>query len=151
MSYTVYVSDVIDASVEEVWHVMRDFDDMPSYHPEIMESSIEGGRPSDQVGCTRHLILREGFVREQLTCLDDLNFAFAYKIVEGSIPVRGYEAGVRLRRITEGDRAFCEWWANFEVIDPEPDALIALIRDNIFRAGFHAVAAKLSGVNRSAG
>ena len=96
MPNTVYISDVIDAPIEKVWEIMRDYNDMPSYHPGIKNSVIEGDRPSDQVGCVRRLTLGEGFVREVLLCMDDRNYVFTYEIIEGTLPVRGYVAGVRL-------------------------------------------------------
>jgi uncharacterized membrane protein len=148
MPNTVYVSHVIDAPIEQVWAVMRDFNDMPSYHPGIQNSVVENGRPSDQVGCVRRLTLEEGFVREVLLCLDDRNYAFSYEIIEGTLPVRGYVAGVGLRRITQGNRTFAEWWADFEVIGADRDAVIARIGNNVFAAGFSAVASKLASRDR---
>jgi hypothetical protein len=123
---------------------MRGFNDMPSYHPGIQGSLIEDGMPADQVGCVRRLTLGEGFVRERLLCMDDLNYVFTYEIIEGTFPVRGYVAGVRLHRITEGNRTFAEWWADFEVVGADRGAMIAQIGDNVFAAGFRGVAAKLA-------
>ena len=145
MPNTVYVSHVIDASIEKVWGIMRDFNDMPSYHPGIKKSVVEGNQPSDQVGCVRRLTLAEGFVRERLLCLDDRNFVFTYEIIEGTLPVRGYVAGVRLHRVTHGNRTFAEWWADFEVVGADRDAMISQIANNVFAAGFTAVASKLAG------
>ena len=144
MANTVYISEVIDAPIEKVWSVMRDFNDMPSYHPAIRKSIIEGEGPSDRVGCVRRLTLVEGFVRERLLCMDDGNYAFTYEIIEGTLPVRGYVAGVRLHRVTEGNRTFAEWWADFEIVGADHDAVVAQIGDNVFAAGFRAVAAKLA-------
>ena len=144
MPNTVYVSDVIDAPIDKVWSVMRDFNDMPSYHPAIRKSIIEGDGPSDRVGCVRRLTLGEGFVRERLLCMDDGNYSFVYEIIEGTLPVRGYVAGVRLHRITQGDRTFAEWWADFEVVGADRDAMVAQIGKNVFAAGFRGVAAKLA-------
>ena len=143
MPNTVYISQVIDASIEKVWDLMRDFNGMPSYHPGIKESVIEGDGPSGQVGCVRRLTLAEGFVRERLLCLDDRNYAFTYEIIEGTLPVRGYVAGVRLHPVTEGHRTFAEWWADFEVIGADRETMIAHIGNNVFAAGFDAVASKL--------
>jgi hypothetical protein len=144
MANTVYISDVINAPIEKVWSVMRDYNDMPSYHPGISKSIIEGGGPSDRVGCVRRLTLGDGFVRERLLCMDDRNYAFSYAIIEGTLPVRGYVAGVRLRRVTVGNRTFAEWWADFEVVGADRDAMFAEIGDNVFAAGFRGVAAKLA-------
>jgi hypothetical protein len=144
MANTVYISDVIDAPIEKVWGIMRDFNDMPSYHPGIKKSAIESGCASDQVGCVRHLTLGEGFVRERLLCLDDRNYLFTYEITEGTLPVRDYVAGVRLRRVTEGNRTFAEWWADFEVVGADRDAMISQIGNNVFAVGFKAVATNLA-------
>lgn len=143
MPKTVYISHVIDAAIERVWAIMRDFNDMPSYHPGIKKSIIEGEGPSDRVGCVRRLTLGEGFVRERLLCLDDENYVFTYEIIEGTLPVRDYVAGVRLLRVTDGNRTFAEWWADFEVVGVDRDAMIAQIGNNVFAAGFRSVAAKL--------
>ena len=143
MPNTVYISDVIEAPIEKVWEIMRDYNDMPSYHPAIKESVIENDRPSDQVGCVRRLTLGEGFVREVLLCLDDRDYLFTYEIIEGTLPVRGYVAGVRLHRVTEGNRTFAEWWADFEVVGADLDAIVAQIGNNVFAAGFKGVASKL--------
>jgi len=144
MSNTIYISAVIDAPIEAVWGIMRDFNGMPAYHPGIKHSLIEDGRPSYQIGCVRRLTLGEGFVREVLLCMDDRNCVFTYEIIEGTLPVRGYVAGVRLHRVTQGNRTFAEWWADFEVVGAERDAVIAQIGKDVFAAGFTAVAAKLS-------
>jgi len=144
MANTVYISDVIDAPIERVWGIMRDFNDMPSYHPGIRNSIIEGEDRSDRVGCVRRLTLVEGFVRERLLCMDDRGYAFTYEIIEGTLPVRGYVAGVRLHRVTEGNRTFAEWWADFEVVGADHDDVVAQIGNNVFAAGFRAVAAKLT-------
>lgn len=148
MPNTVYISDVIDAPIEKVWEVMRDYNDMPSYHSGIKGSVIENGLPSDQVGCVRRLTLGDGYVREVLLCLDDKNCVFTYEIIEGTLPVRGYVAGVRLHRITEGNRTFGEWWADFEVVGADRDAMIAQIGNNVFAAGFKGVASKLGAAHR---
>lgn len=143
MANTVYVSDVIDAPIEKVWGIMRDYNGMPSYHPGIKESIVEDGQSSDQVGCVRRLTLADGFVRERLLCLDDREYVFTYEIIEGTLPVRGYVAGVRLHRVTEGNRTFGEWWADFEVVGADRETIVAQIGNNVFAVGFKAVAAKL--------
>jgi hypothetical protein len=110
----------------------------------IKNSVIENEWPSDRIGCVRRLTLAEGYVREVLLCLDDRNYVFTYEIIEGTLPVRGYVAGVRLHRITDGNRTFAEWWADFEVVGADRDAMIAQIGNNVFAAGFRAVAEKIT-------
>ncbi|MFM0721517.1 SRPBCC family protein [Paraburkholderia strydomiana] len=146
MSNTVYISDVINAPIEAVWSIMRDFNGMPSYHPGIIRSEMEAGAQGDSIGGVRRLTLGpDAYVREQLLMLDDLAYAFSYKIIEGTLPVRDYVAGVRLSRVTAGSRTFAEWWADFEVTGgADRVQWIEQIGNNVFGAGFAAVAARLS-------
>ena len=52
MPNTLYISAVIDAPVEQVWGIMRDYNGMPAYHPGIKKSVIEDGR-SERPGWLR--------------------------------------------------------------------------------------------------
>jgi hypothetical protein len=46
----VYVSSIIDASADDVWARIRDFNALPQWHPDIADSRIENGEPVDKVG-----------------------------------------------------------------------------------------------------
>jgi hypothetical protein len=146
MPNTIYISDVINAPIEAVWSIMRDFNGMPAYHPGIIKSEMEAGARGDTIGGVRRLTLGpDAYVREQLLMLDDFAYAFTYKIIEGTLPVRDYVAGVRLSRVTAGSRTFAEWWADFEMTgDADRAHWIEQIGKNVFGAGFTGVAAKLS-------
>ena len=62
-----HASSVIDAPIEQVWNRIRDFNGVPNWHPGVATSKIEGGQPSDQVGCVRVLTLQDGApIRERL-------------------------------------------------------------------------------------
>ena len=50
-------SIILDAPVEAVWDVIRDFNGHDHWHPAVAESHIERGRPSDMVGCVRNFRL----------------------------------------------------------------------------------------------
>ena len=77
-----HASSVINAPIEQVWNRIRDFDGMPKWHPGIAQSKIEGGKPSDQVGCVRVLTLQDGAsIREQLLEMSDLGHHYSYTIL----------------------------------------------------------------------
>jgi uncharacterized protein YndB with AHSA1/START domain len=50
-------STVIDAPVEAVWAVLRDFNGHDQWHPAVADSHIERGQSSDRVGCVRRFHL----------------------------------------------------------------------------------------------
>ena len=65
----VTVSSVIDAPVEDVWRVIRDFNGLPSWHPRMVESHIEDGLAADQVGCVRNFKLVSGATLRSLSTI----------------------------------------------------------------------------------
>jgi len=141
-----YRSGVINAPIEKVWAAIRDFNGLPSWHPAIATSEIEGGRAGDAVGAVRsfHLSSDGGHLREQLLALSDLDHTFTYSILVSPMPLSNYVATVRLTRVTVGNRTFIEWWADFDVTSGPEEAMVAQIGDGVFVAGFDALEKKLA-------
>lgn len=141
----VYRSAVINAPVDRVWATIRDFNALPSWHPAIARSEIEGGRASEAIGCVRSFSLQDGgHLREQLLALSDVDHSFTYSILVAPMPVRNYVATCRLTPVTVGNRTFAEWWADFEVTSGTEEAMFALIGDGVFVGGFEALQKKLA-------
>jgi uncharacterized protein YndB with AHSA1/START domain len=136
----VYVSSVIDAPAAKVWERIRDFNGLPRWHPRIRDSRIENGEPADRVGCVRDFHLQNGDrIRERLLGLSDYDMFCTYSILESPMPLTDYVATLRLTPVTEGDRTFAEWTAEFECAPAEAEALVAGIGDTVFQAGFSAL------------
>ena len=141
----VFVSSVIQAPADKVWAVVRDFNDMPSWHPLISRSTIEGGRPSDSIGCIRVLTLTDGVqVREQLLSLSDFDYSFSYAILESGLDVSNYVAGLKLTPITDGNHTFVEWTAEFETTPGSEPEMADQIGNGVFQAGFDALKKQLT-------
>ena len=136
----VYTSSVVNGPAAKVWERVRDFNALPRWHPAIRESRIENGEPSDKVGCVRDFTLQNGDrIREKLLGLSDYDMFCTYAILESPMPLTNYLATLRLTPITDGDRTFAEWTAEFDCA-PEAEAdLVAGIGRNVFQAGFDAL------------
>lgn len=133
-------STVVDASIEAVWHLLRDFNGHDRWHPIVAESAIEDGRRADEIGCVRRFRLAEGgWLREQLLKLSDRDHTFTYCILEAPIPLYDYVATVRLKPITDANRTFWEWTSSFETPPGEEASLAALVGEQVYEAGFDAV------------
>jgi hypothetical protein len=142
----VYTSSVIDAPVADVWARVRDFNAMPRWHPLIAESRIESSLPSDKVGCVRNFRLRDGgLIREQLLALSDYDYTFTYSILESPMGVDGYVATLKLTPVTDGDRTFGEWTAQFDCERGRERELAELIGRQVFQGGFDALARHFAG------
>lgn len=136
----VFVSSVINAPAEKVWERVRDFNGLPKWHPRIRDSRIEDALPSDKVGCIRNFHLQNGdVIREQLLGLSDYDMFCTYSILESPMPLEDYIATLRLTPISDGDRCFIEWTAEFSC-DPSDEAdLVGSIGGNVFQGGFDAL------------
>ncbi|MGD8430796.1 MAG: SRPBCC family protein, partial [Ectothiorhodospiraceae bacterium] len=139
-------STVIDAPPEAVWRVLRDFNSHRDWHPAIAESVIEGGRRGDQVGCVRRFRLRDGGeLREQLLALSDLDRRLVYCILDAPLPLYGYVAQLRLKRITDTGGTFWEWQSDFETPEGREAELAGIVGGDIYEAGFEALRRRLTG------
>ena len=138
----VYTSSVIDAAAEAVWALIRDFNGLPKWHPGIADSRIEGNWPSDRVGCIRNFRLKDGGnIREQLLALSDFDLQCVYSILESPMGVENYVATMKLTPVTDGNRTFAEWSAEFDVSPARERRLAEDIGQGVFQVGFNALKA----------
>ncbi|TJV06808.1 MAG: hypothetical protein E5Y12_03270 [Mesorhizobium sp.] len=133
-------STIIDAPVDEVWAILRDFNGHDRWHPAIAFSEIEGGEPVDAVGSVRHFRLNDGGeLREQLLALSDRDRRLSYCLLEAPLPLMGYVASLRLKPVTDGNATFWEWNSEFHPPAHRRDELVKLVTEGIYQAGFTAV------------
>ena len=137
----VYVSSIIDAPLEKVWEVLRDFNGLPHWHPFVEASRIENDLPADAIGCVRNFQLTDSgeTIREQLLALSDVDHCCTYSILDGPLPVSNYVATIRLRTITMTGQTFGEWRSRFNTPSGEEDAAVALVK-SIYEDGFASIA-----------
>ncbi|TIU45593.1 MAG: hypothetical protein E5W19_29900 [Mesorhizobium sp.] len=137
-------STIIDAPIDEVWAILRDFNGHDRWHPAIAFSEIEGSEPVDAVGSVRHFRLNDGGeLREQLLALSDKDRRLSYCLLEAPLPLMGYVASLRLKPVTDGDATFWEWRSEFNPPAHRRDELVKLVTEGIYQAGFAAVRALL--------
>jgi hypothetical protein len=142
----VYVSGVVDVPVDRFWAYARDFNGHGEWHPIIAQSDVEHGWPSDRVGCVRNFTLTGGGrLREQLLSFSDLERSFTYNILESPLPIENYVATFRCKPVTEGNKTFVEWMAEFDVAPKDEAAIKEQVGRNTFAAGIEALARKLGG------
>ncbi len=139
-----YASRIIDAPVEAVWDVVRDFNALPAWIPAVSRSTIEEGLAPDVVGCIRSFYIGEQHVRERLLMLDDSRYRFAYDFETPAFPVANYVANFELIPLTDGDRTFAQWSATFDEAPEDAGKYAAIVSRDVFAAGLGS----LSGIAR---
>src|SRR5215207_455772 len=130
-------STIIDAPIERVWAVLRDFNSHDQWHEVVEASRIEGGERSDQVGCVRSFTLRDGNrIREQLLTLSDREHRSTYCIVEATVPLQRYVATITLKPVTEGNRTFWHWESSFATPLGRERELRDMVAQGVYEACF---------------
>lgn len=137
-------STVIDAPVEAVWDVLRDFNGHDRWHPIVADSVVEKGWTSDRIGCVRRFHLADGTeLRELLLTLSDADMAFSYCLLDTPVPLLNYVAHVRLSPVTDGDRTFWHWESRFDTPPGREAELQRMVAENVYQGGFDAIRAHM--------
>ena len=143
-------SAIIDAPIDRVWAVLRDFSSHDAWHPAVADSTIENGDRSDQVGCVRNFHLRNGaHIREQLLALSDEEHVSTYCILDATVPFRRYVATVTLKRVTDGERTFWHWQSTFETPPGREQEFADMVGRGVYEAGFEGLRRYLREPQRS--
>src|SRR6185436_7940847 len=130
-------SAVIDAPLERVWAVLRDFNSHSAWHPAVGPSEIEHDEPPDRIGCVRSFTLKDGNqIREQLLALSDREHLSTYCILDATLPMRNYVATVQLKKVTDGDRTFWHWESTFDVPKGREREFQQLVGEGVYEGGF---------------
>src|SRR5215207_6770376 len=109
----VYASSVIDAPADAVWA---------------------------RIGCVRNFRLKDGgVIREQLLTLSDYDYQCSYSILESPMGVDNYVATLKLTPVTDGNRTFAEWWAEFDCAPDRESQLSRDIGQGVFQAAFDSL------------
>jgi NADPH:quinone reductase-like Zn-dependent oxidoreductase len=142
-------SAVIDAPIERVWEILRDFNSHSAWHPAVGPSQIENGEPPDQVGCVRNFFLKDGnHIREQLLALSDRDHISTYCILDATLPMKDYVATLQLKSITDGNRTFWHWESTFGVPRGREREFDGLVGGGVYEGGFSGLRAFLKSENR---
>ena len=137
-------SAIIDAPIERVWAILRDFNSHTAWHPVVAESVIENDEPADQVGCVRNFTLKDGnHIREQLLALSDNDYVSTYCILDATLPMQRYVATVQLKRVTDGDRTFWHWQSTFDTPRGREQEFADLVGKGVYEGGFEGLRAFL--------
>ncbi|MEP0944228.1 MAG: SRPBCC family protein [Rhizobiaceae bacterium] len=137
---TVSRSTVLEAPVEAVWDILRDFNGHDRWHPAIATSVIERRESSDRVGCVRRFKLQDGGeLREKLLTLSDLEQTFSYCLLETPVPLFNYVSHVSLFPVTDGNATYWKWESRFDTPQGREGELAELVGEDIYVAGFEAI------------
>ena len=137
MKMDIIRSAVIEAPVDRVWALLRDFSGWQSWHPSVTRSQMENDFDGDAVGSVRRLGLTDGVeIREQLLCCNDRDTSFTTGILDAPLPLFDYVSTVQLRPVTDGNHTFWHWRTHFRAPDGRCPELEVRIGQELCEGGF---------------
>lgn len=104
-------SIIIDASIEKTWAILKNFDQIASWHPDINSSQGDGKNESDGL---RILALSGGDIVESLDYYSEKDYEYNYRLKTENteaLPVSSHTTSIKL--IAEGDKTLVKWKGRF--------------------------------------
>lgn len=134
-------SVIVHAEPDAVWHKVRDFDGLHTWHPGVVKDEIVVGH-NNEVGAERLLTLRDGSTaRERLLGFDAKHHRYRYKIIESALPVSGYVSVIGIKAAGK-NRSKVTWSGTFRRKDTSAhpaanadDATATKTMEEVYRAG----------------
>ena len=110
-----YYSTVFEQPARDIWRIIRDFNSYPVWVDGAGESRIEDGKSGDTIGAVRNVLYQGRQIRQRLLAQSDAERSQSYEFCEApTLPMTGFQATLRVTPVIDGDRAFVEWWADFD-------------------------------------
>ena len=78
-------------------------------------------------------------IREKLISLSDYDYTCTSAILDSPMDLSDYIATLRLFPVTEGNRCFVEWWAEFDCPQDKAAELAETVGDGMFQSGFDSL------------
>jgi hypothetical protein len=135
-------STVIEAPVDAVWALLKNFNNVAHWHPDVAESRIENGGTGRDLGDVRLIRLHDGTViREKLLAISDEFKAYTYSLMEVPLPIENHISTVSLLAAPD-NRTAITWIAQFTVDDGvDPTTIASRVRTRVMELGFEGLKA----------
>lgn len=134
-------SGIIDASLENLWDLVSDFNNVAQWHPDVTECHLESGS-GQQAGAVRTIRLRNGIsVRERLLAISPQDRFYTYAVIESPLPIREHESTVRFTSLNNSQTEV-KWTAQFMVVEGDPKALADGVKAGVLDLGIEGLRKK---------
>jgi len=121
------------APADQVWNLVKGFNDLPKWHPAFTNSELKG----KGLGSTRTLTLPNGGkIVERLDEFDDGKRRYSYSIEESPLPLASYRSTIEVKPSGKG----CElqWSSEYQTKDAPAMDMDKFLQD-FYQAGFDNV------------
>jgi len=140
-------AEIVDASVDALWRLVSDFNNVARWHPDVVDSRIETGTGTEP-GAVRAIRLRDGTqLKERLLSTSSVDHVYSYSVIEAPLPLRNHRSTVRFDPL-DPTRTRVTWTADFDAVAVDPDELASGVRSSVIVAGISGLRAKVHDAGR---
>jgi len=136
-----YYSIVIESTADEIWAVIRDFNEY-RWAGTIINSWSDNGKAGDIAGAVRVVQSGDDLSKQVLTAHSDADRFYSYAFYDTPVPVQNYQATIRVTPTEESNNAYVEWSATFNCARDEQAHWVRYYTDNMI-AGLNALNERL--------
>jgi len=104
-------SIIINAPIDKVWAIIKHFDNISDWHPDVLSSN---GDSRNESGSERSITLKSGELVEGLDYFSDADHEYNYRLKTENtdvFPVSSYTTAIQL--IAEDDKTKVKWKSRF--------------------------------------
>lgn len=129
---------IISADPEAVWPVIRAFDRIHIWHPEVPtpeligDPSAPGARRVFGAGTDSEMV-------EELISIDDIERILTYRMIDPPFPITDHRAGMHAFPTENGTHV--TWTASFDVSETDAAQVEESMGDGVFQPGLKGLAA----------
>jgi|GEM_PF-437047 len=137
-----YYSMVIESTADEIWTVIRDFNEY-RWAGTITNSWSDNGKTGDTAGAIRVVQSGDDLIKQVLTAHSDADRFYSYSFYDTPAPVQDYQATIRITPTEESNNAYVEWSATFHCAKDEQAHWLRYYTDSMI-AGLNALNERLT-------
>lgn len=142
-----YYSTVFEQPADQVWAAIRDFGNY-TWAGSVSSSYIEEGKAGETVGVIRNARLgdTDNYHRQRLLAHSDLDRFYTYEFCEPyPYPVSNCVITLHVMPITDGNRAFVEWYGTFDCEISERDHWESYFANQVWSKALSSLRTRLEG------
>lgn len=139
---TVLRTTTLRAEPDQIWSVIKGFDELASWHPRVPPSEMEDGADPTTPGSVRRFIVDSNVVaREELIEHDNSGRTYSYKVLDQPLPVDNYIA--RISVVPTSDGCEVRWTASYDGADDIIPVVENAFGDGVYSVGLEALRDRL--------
>jgi hypothetical protein len=131
---TINYNQTVNATLESLWFLVDNFNNVSQWHPDVVDSTIEKGT-GFEAGSIRQIHLKNGTpLREELRSISKATHSYTYSVIEAPLPLTNHESTLTMTSQSP-THTVIQWSAVFDAVEIDPRMLAEGVLEGVIKAG----------------